>query len=891
MTSIFNTDRGKKKRFIGLIYTCFWYKYIIYNTQMWEHDRNNQGFVVVIPVYSNTVETLHITPLNQSLFVSLCSKLLNYKSMTDAQKLSFEDFKNEVLADYKLAVISRECSLLGRKEVLMGRGGFGIFGGGKEIPQIAWSKVFQNGDFRAGYYRDQTFMMAIGALTPKQLFASVYGDTEPGHSPESGGRQMNNHFATHSLNEDGTWKDLTAQKNSSSDISCTAGQMPRLLGLAQASKVYRQLDELKDFTRFSKNGDEVAWGSIGNASTSEGLFWETINAAGVLQVPMVISIWDDEYGISVHAKHQTTKENISEILKGFQRDEKHKGFEIFTVKGYDYPALVDVYEKADKIARQEHVPVIIHVTHLMQPAGHSTSGSHERYKSPERLAYEKSIDCNTKMREWIQNYKLTDDAGREYKLVADVKEIEQIEAEAKEIVKQAKREAWNDFKNPVLKARKELLHLLKTLANNAVNAPFIRKYIHDLEQEQDTHVKPNLVVARKVLRYLIDEDSPEKTQLQNWIKNYTAKYKERYGSHLFSQTPRAAVHIEEVKPEYLPDAAEVDARIILRDNFDVLFAQHPEMLIFGEDTGYIGDVNQGLEGLQKKYGSTRIADTGIRETTIIGQGIGMAMRGLRPIAEIQYLDYLLFALQTISDDLASLHYRTAGKQKAPLIIRTRGHRLEGIWHSGSPMSGINSFLKGVCILVPRNMTKAAGFFNTMLESDDPALIIENLNGYRLKEKRPSNFGSFKTPVGVVETIVEGKDITLVSYGSTLKLVLQAARELLQFDISCEVIDIQTLAPLDIRHDIVKSIQKTNRLMVIDEDVPGGASAYILDEILNTQNAYQYLDSKPVTLCSENHRPAYGTDGDYFSNKSPEDIFEAIYNIMHEAYPSKYKKLY
>jgi pyruvate/2-oxoglutarate/acetoin dehydrogenase E1 component/TPP-dependent pyruvate/acetoin dehydrogenase alpha subunit len=811
--------------------------------------------------------------------------------MTEEQKLSFNDFKSEVLNDYKLAVISRECSVLGRKEVLMGRGGFGIFGGGKELPQIAMAKAFRNGDFRSGYYRDQTFMMAIGALTPKQLFANLYGDTDIENAPESGGRQMNNHFATHSLNEDGTWKDLTAQKNSSSDISCTAGQMPRLLGLAQASKIYKNVNGLEGFLNFSKGGNEVAWGTIGNASTSEGIFWETINAAGVLQVPMVISVWDDEYGISVHAKHQTTKENISEILKGFQREENVAGFEIITVKGNDYPALIEAFHKAGRIAREEHSPVLIHVKDLMQPLGHSTSGSHERYKSEDRLAYEKSIDCNLKMREWILSYKIKTDDQSIYQFVKNEAELIKIEKEAKEEVKKAKQEAWIDFKQPILEEKRKLVLLLKEVENASKNKVFINKFIQELISDQDIHIKPNLVYARKILRYLSDEQFPAKLKLQKWIKDYTNEYKKRYGSHLYSQTERAASRIKEVKPSYDKDAKDVDARIILRDNFNQIFTKHPETLIFGEDTGYIGDVNQGLEGMQQKFGELRVADAGIRETTIIGQGIGMAMRGLRPIAEIQYLDYLLYALQTLSDDLATLHYRSAGRQKAPLIIRTRGHRLEGIWHSGSPMSGINSFLKGICILVPRNMTKAAGFFNTMLESDDPALIIENLNGYRLKEKQPNNFGEFRTPVGVVETVMDGNDITLVSYGSTLKLVMQAAQELKQFGINCEVIDIQSIMPFDLKHDIVKSVQKTNRLVVIDEDVPGGASAYLMNEILNTQNAYQYLDSKPITLCSEEHRPAYGTDGDYFSNKSPEDIFEAVYQVMHEANPTKFKSLF
>ncbi len=794
-------------------------------------------------------------------------------------KLSFEDFKKEVLNDYKLAVLSRECSLLGRREVLMGRGGFGIFGGGKEVPQIAMAKFFKNGDFRSGYYRDQTFMMAIGELTPKQFFASVYGDTEEGHNPESGGRQMNNHFATHSLNKDGSWKDLTKQKNSASDISATAGQMPRLLGLAQASKVYKEMDKLPENSKlFSNNGNEIAWGTIGNASTSEGLFWEAVNAGGVLQVPMIISIWDDEYGISVHAKYQTTKENISELLKGFQREEGTNGYEIITVKGTDYGAMIDAYERAEKLAREEHIPVIIHVTHLMQPIGHSTSGSHERYKSPERLEYEKSIDCNLNFRNWILDKKLVDSP----------EELDKIEQEAKQEAKQAKKEAWNEYKSPIQSAKKELINLVNEIIPLAKNKESIKKIINELVLNPNVQVRYNLMTAREVYYQIKDENFSQKQKLKNWIDNYKEKYQKRYSSHLYSESELAGIHIKEVKPQYKPDAPEVDARTILRDNFDVLFQRYPELLIFGEDVGYIGDVNQGLEGLQKKYGENRIFDTGIREATIIGQGIGMAMRGLRPIAEIQYLDYILYALQTISDDLATLHYRTVGRQKAPLIIRTRGHRLEGIWHSGSPMSGMNSLLKGIYILVPRNMTQAAGFYNTLMESDNPALIIENLNGYRLKEKQPSNFGDFKTPIGKVETLLEGKDITLVSYGSTLNIVLKAAEQLQQMGIYPEVIDIQTLAPFDLSQDIVKSVKKTNRLMVIDEDVPGGAASAILNEILTKQEAWRYLDSKPIAFCSEPHRPAYGPDGDYFSNRSKEDIIEAVYNIMSEAKPNLFK---
>lgn len=812
------------------------------------------------------------------------------KASDTSNSLSFSQFKKEVLNDYKTALLSRECSILGRREALTGKAKFGIFGDGKEVPQLAMAKAFKLGDWRSGYYRDQTFMMAIEELTAQQLFANLYGDTDIKNAPESGGRQMNNHFATHSLNEDGSWKNLMEQKNSSSDISCTAGQMPRLLGLAQASKMYRQINSLKDFDTFSNKGNEVAWGTIGNASTSEGLFWETINAAGVLQVPMVISIWDDEYGISVPAKYHTTKESISEVLKGFQRDENSNGFEILTVKGYDYPSLINIYEKAGKIAREEHVPVIIHVTDLMQPLGHSSSGSHERYKSKDRLAYEKSIDCNTKMREWILNYKIEDELGNMYQFVEDEAELISIEKEAKDESKLAKRSAWNDFKNPISKAGSELLTILKEVSKNSKNSVFINKLIEEFLADDEVQVRTNLIYARKILRHITEEDFTAKNTLQSWIKDYKSLFQKRYSSHLYSQSKWAALKIDEVKPTYNKEFKMVDARTILRDNFEAIFNKYPESLIFGEDTGFIGDVNQGLEGIQKKFGELRVSDTGIRESTIVGQGIGMAMRGLRPIAEIQYLDYILFALQTLSDDLASLHYRSAGRQKAPLIIRSRGHRLEGIWHSGSPMSGINTFLRGICILVPRNMTKAAGFFNTMMKSDDPALIIENLNGYRLKEKQPENFGEFTTPIGVVETIIEGNDITLVSYGATLKLVEEAAIQLRQFAISCEVIDIQSLMPLDVSHDIVKSIQKTNRLMVIDEDVPGGASAYIMNEILNKQNAYKYLDSKPVTLCSEEHRPAYGTDGDYFSNRSAEDIFEAIYQIMHESDPQRFKPL-
>ncbi|MFO8146554.1 MAG: thiamine pyrophosphate-dependent enzyme [Gillisia sp.] len=794
------------------------------------------------------------------------------------ESISFEDFKTEVLKDYKLAVTSRECSILGRREVLTGKAKFGIFGDGKEIPQLAMAKVFKNGDFRSGYYRDQTFMMAIGALNIQQFFAGLYADTSIENEPMSAGRQMGGHFATHSLNEDGSWKNLMQQKNSSADISPTAGQMPRLLGLAQASKIYRNVEGIAS-EKFSENGNEIAWGTIGNASTSEGHFWETINAAGVLQVPLVMNVWDDEYGISVHAKYQTTKENISEILKGFQRDENNKGYEIIIVNGWDYVALVEAYEKASRIARKSHTPVLIHVKELTQPQGHSTSGSHERYKDGERLAWEREYDCNVKFREWVIENNF-----------ATAEELDEIDAEIKKQVRDGKKEAWAAYTNPMKLKMKELLPLLDQAANSSENKEVILSFKKEISEIKEPLKKDLLIAARKSLRYLTGTKSDARTQLINWIERYTKDSQPEYSSNLYSESAENALYIDEVKPVYSEDSKDVDARVILRDNFDKIFETRPETLIFGEDAGEIGDVNQGLEGLQEKYGKLRVADAGIREATILGQGIGMAMRGLRPIAEVQYLDYILYALQIMSDDLATLQYRTKGKQKAPLIVRTRGHRLEGIWHSGSPMGALVHLLRGIHILVPRNMTKAAGFYNTLLQGDEPALIVECLNGYRLKEKLPTNMGEFRTPIGVVETIKEGKDITLVSYGSTLRLVEEAAKELQEAGINAEIIDVQSLLPFDLNKDLVKSVAKTNRLLVIDEDVPGGASAYILQQIVEEQNAYLHLDSKPQTLTAKSHRPAYGTDGDYFSKPSAEDIYEKVYAIMNEANPEKYPAL-
>ncbi|SNR63618.1 Pyruvate/2-oxoglutarate/acetoin dehydrogenase complex, dehydrogenase (E1) component [Maribacter sedimenticola] len=799
-------------------------------------------------------------------------------SSKTSNDISFDDFKEQIISDYEIAFLSRTCSLLGRKEVLTGKAKFGIFGDGKELPQLAMARSFKNGDFRSGYYRDQTFMMALGLLNPKHFFHALYATTDIEKEPMSAGRQMGGHYLTHSLNADGSWKDLTKQKNSSADISCTAGQMPRLLGLAQASKVYRNLDGL-DSAKFSNNGNEIAWGTIGNASTSEGMFFETINAAGVLQVPMVISIWDDEYGISVPAKYHTTKEDISKVLSGFQRTDTDKGFEIFKVNGWDYTALMHAYENAADIARQEHVPVLIHVKELTQPQGHSTSGSHERYKDNARLEWERDNDCNKRFKEWIL------ESG-----IATVEELETIEKRIKRTVREAKKEAWSEYLQGLLNAKKSLIHLIDQAASKSANKNFLNKIKNDLIAVEEPIKKDLAIAARKSLRYLLGEQTAEKNALNTWTTKFLNDAQHVYSAHLYNENENKASNIKAIPPTYKNENEQVDGRVILRDNFDKLFEKYPNTLIFGEDTGAIGDVNQGLEGMQEKYGKIRVADTGIRETTIIGQGIGMALRGLRPIAEIQYLDYIFYALPTLTDDLASLLYRTAGKQKAPLIIRTRGHRLEGIWHSGSEMGGLIHLLRGIYILAPRNMTQAAGFYNTLLKSDEPALVIESLNGYRLKEPKPSNLGEFCTPIGKVETIREGNDVTIVSYGSTLRIVEKAAKELLEVGIDVEIIDAQSLLPFDIEKDVLKSIKKTNRILVVDEDVPGGCSAYLMNEIIEKQGAFNYLDSAPQTLSAMAHRPAYGTDGDYFSKPNREDIFEKVYAIMHEANPKGFPKL-
>jgi len=799
-------------------------------------------------------------------------------NLQTSEDISFDEFRKQILQDYKIAVSSRECSMLGRREVLTGKAKFGIFGDGKEVPQLAMARSFKDGDFRSGYYRDQTFMMALGHLTPKAFFHGLYATTDIEKEPMSGGRQMGGHFGTFSLQEDGTWKDLTKQKNSSADISPTAGQMPRLLGLAQASKIYRNVKGI-NAKNFSNNGNEVAWGTIGNASTSEGHFFETINAAGVLQVPMVVSVWDDGYGISVPSKYQTTKENISEILKGFQRNEEESGYEILKVKGWDYTALIHAYENASDIAREEHVPVLIHVTDLTQPQGHSTSGSHERYKSEERLEWERKHDCNKRFKEWILTNK-----------IATEDELSSLEKKIKTEIRMARKDAWREFLQPHRESKKEIVHLLEAAAQSSPNKTFITKIKNDLIAIEEPLKKDLASNARKAMRYLLGEQSQEKQALSEWIDDFIVNMQPHFSSHLYNELPSKATNVKEIKPQYDEPPEVVDGRIILRDNFDKIFSKYPEALIFGEDSGAIGDVNQGLEGLQKKYGELRVSDTGIREATIIGQGIGLALRGLRPIAEIQYLDYVLYGLQTLSDDLATLLYRTVGKQKAPLIVRTRGHRLEGIWHSGSQMGGIIHLLRGMYVLVPRNMTKAAGFYNTLLKSDEPALVIECLNGYRLKESKPSNLGELCTPIGVVETVKEGSDVTVVSYGSTLRIVMDVAMELKEVGINIEIIDAQSLLPFDLHQDVLKSVKKTNRLLIVDEDVPGGCSAYLMQEIIEKQGAYQYLDSAPQTLSAKAHRPAYATDGDYFSKPNAEDIFEKVYQIMHEVNPADYPKL-
>ena len=810
------------------------------------------------------------------------------KATPTTEQLDFPTFKQQVLLDYQLACESREASLLGRKEVLTGKAKFGIFGDGKELAQIALAKQFQNGDFRSGYYRDQTLMMAISALTIEQYFAGLYAHTDVQIEPQSAGRQMGGHYATRNLDQNGQWKDLMSQKNSSADISPTAGQMPRLLGLAQASKIYREhptLKELEAFKKFTNGGNEVAFGTIGDASTSEGPFWETMNAAGVLQVPMVMSIWDDGYGISVPRELQTTKGSISEALAGFQRTADKKGFEILVTKGWDYAHLCETYEKAVQIARTAHVPVLVHVKEVNQPQGHSTSGSHERYKSEERLAWETEFDCIAKFKEWILSF------AQKGLVLATEEELNEIGAAAKERIREAKNSAWQAFTNDILQDKQELLAILSRFEASHPLYAQTAALQQQLSKEKDSIRRDLLSAARLLLRQSLQDQSPERYALANWVGRIQLIAQDRYSSYLYSDSAESISKIQKVEVAYSSETQLEDGRIILRENYRKILETRPEVLVFGEDAGRIGGVNQSLEGLQEQFGDLRVSDTGIRECTIIGQGIGMAMRGLRPIAEIQYLDYLLYGIQIMSDDLATVQYRTKGGQKAPLIVSTRGHRLEGIWHSGSPMGMIINSLRGVHVCVPRNMTKAAAFYNTLLQADEPALVIEPLNGYRSKERMPINFGVFTEPLGVPEIVQEGTDLTLVSYGATFNICEQAVAQLTDFGISVELIDAQTLLPFDIHHLIGKSLAKTNALLIVDEDVSSGASAFMLDQILVKQNGYQHLDLAPQTMAAKDHRPAYGSDGDYFSKPNLDDIIEKVLDMMHDLNPMKFPKIY
>ena len=802
----------------------------------------------------------------------------------ETEQVSFQDFRKQVLDDYRLGRISREASYLTRKEVLTGKAKFGIVGDGKELPQLAMAKVFREGDWRSGYYRDQTFVMAVGVLSVDAFFAQLYADTDVEREPASAGRQMPCHFATRSLNEDGSWKDLTQIKNISSDISPTAGQMPRLLGLALASNVYKEV-KFQGSEKFSHNGQEVAFGTIGDASTAEGHFWETINAACALQVPMIMSIWDDGYGISVPTHNQRAKEDLSEILAGFQRKEGDKqGCEVIQVRAWDYPMLLEAYARAEQLAREESVPVILHIIEVTQPQGHSTSGSHERYKDEERMNFETEFDCLNKFREWILNYSIQIDG--EEQTLSSVEELDEIEKEAKAFVREQQKKAWAEYRESIDHIQNQVLPLVKQFENQPEVAALLEKFSVLVTVGK----KDIFALVRKVLWATREQNTSERQNLVQVYERISEKEADNYSSHLYSESEWKAVNIPEIKPVFSEDSQILDGRVVIRNNFDKIFEKYPETLIFGEDTGSIGDVNQGLEGMQEKYGETRIADTGIREATILGQGVGLAMRGLRPIAEIQYLDYVLYCLQGMSDDLATLQYRTKGGQKAPVIVRTRGHRLEGVWHSGSPMAGILNLVRGMMVLVPRNLTQAAGFYNTMLKSDDTALIIEPLNGYRLKEKQPDNIGEFTVPVGKVEITRAGKDITLVTYGSTWKIVTEAVEELAKLGIDVEVIDVQSLLPFDLSEEISESVKKTNRLAVIDEDVEGGASAYIMQQILEKQGAFRYLDSKPLTIAAKNHRPAYASDGDYFSKPSVEDVVEKVYDLFHESNPAKFPKI-
>ena len=796
--------------------------------------------------------------------------------VAEKANMSKEEFLEEIINDYKIAFRSRQASLLGRKEVLTGKAKFGIFGDGKEVAQLAMAKAFEKGDFRSGYYRDQTFMFAKGMSNERAFFAQLYAITDVEEEPASAGRSMNGHFGTRLLNADGSWKNQTDHYNSSSDISPTAGQMSRLVGLAWASKLYRENEKLHDLTDFSIEGNEIAFGTIGNASTSEGPFWEAINAAGVLQIPMLVSIWDDAYGISVPAKYQTTKENLSSILKGFKTDKDGKGYDLYTVKGWDYPELVKTYAKAAAKCRKSHVPAIIHVTEVTQPQGHSTSGSHERYKSKQRLEWEAEYDCIDQMRAWMLKTK-----------VVSKSEIETIENEAIEHVKQSKEAAWEAYMAPIQAEKDTCIESLQSLANESGNPEAIMPLAKALKADRNAIRKDLGVSVSKALRLTIGENGPAREALLAWYNDYKNINFERYSSHLYSESEWNALKVNEIPPAFSDESPMLNGFEILQECFDDALTRDKRVVAFGEDLGHIGDVNQGFAGLQEKHGINRVMDTGIRENTIIGQAVGASLRGLRPIAEIQYLDYLIYAIQIMSDDIATLQYRTKGGQKNPVIIRTRGHRLEGIWHSGSPMSMIINAVRGMHVLVPRNMVKAAGFYNTLLLSDEPAIVVECLNGYRLKERKPDNLGSYTLPLGQVETLQHGTDVTLVTYGSCCRIAEDAIKQLEEHGISVELIDVQSLLPFDLNKDIVKSLEKTNKIVFLDEDVPGGATAYMMQQVLEKQSGYQWLDAQPKTITSRAHRPAYSTDGDYFSKPNAEDIFTVVYGLMNESDPEEY----
>jgi pyruvate/2-oxoglutarate/acetoin dehydrogenase E1 component/TPP-dependent pyruvate/acetoin dehydrogenase alpha subunit len=799
-------------------------------------------------------------------------------SVKPSEETASTQFTREsIIADYRLGYRSRQASLIGRKEVLTGKAKFGIFGDGKEIAQLAMARAFRNGDFRSGYYRDQTFMFATGMSTLEEFFAQLYANADLEHDPASAGRSMNGHFGSRTLDGDGRWKELSSMPNSASDISPTGSQMPRLVGLAYASRLYRELEELKELTRFSNRGNEIAFGTIGNASCAEGMFWEAINAVGVLQAPMLMSIWDDGYGISVPNEFQITKESLSEMLSGFQRTPgQSRGYDIYTVRGWDYPALCETYLNAAQIVRLEHVPAIIHVIEVTQPQGHSTSGSHERYKSKERLEWEESYCCLKKMREWMI------EQG-----IASGEELDQMESADRETVREAQRKAWENYRAPIDAEVRDFVQLATEVASASGSSKEIEGLVRELKRQQAPFRRDVARSAMSVLLASRDDSSQARKRLVDWYRQYQDAGDERYGSDLHSESDESALGVEIVEPQFSDDSPVVNGFEVLNACFDANLARYPNLIAMGEDVGQLGDVNQGFSNMQAKYGLLRVSDTGIRECTIVGQAIGMAMRGLRPIAEIQYLDYILYAIQIMSDDLATLRWRTKGGQKAPVIVRTRGHRLEGIWHSGSPMAGIINLLRGIYVCVPRNMTQAAGFYNTLLQSDDPAIVVEVLNGYRSKERRPDNVGEFTVPLGVPEILRSGEDVTVVTYGATCRIVLEAAELLERVGIDVEVIDVQTLLPFDRNGLIVESLKKTSRVLFVDEDVPGGTTAYMMQQVLEIQSGYDWLDSEPRTVSAKPHRPAYGSDGDYWSKPGREQIFETIYELMHEAEPRRF----